>query len=77
MTNQTIQDIRVLPSPSDDAAWTAEQFNAIAFYGEQTVCPEAHKLAHPNPIHDCPWCPPAQGEAPDRSSETYWRQVAA
>jgi hypothetical protein len=66
-----------LPGPTSPAWADPSTVWRIATYRERTVSPEAHALAHPRPVHDCPFCPPAEGVAPDRSNETYWREVAA
>lgn len=70
--SRTADTTPVWPSPSDDAGWSAEVVARLA-----GVDLPAHDLAHPRAVHDCPWCPPAAGVAPVRSSETYWREVAA
>lgn len=67
---------RTLPSPSDPAWRDPSTVWQIATFVERNVSPDAHALAHPRPVHHCPFCLPAKGEAPDRSSETYWRDVA-
>lgn len=49
----------------------------LSRYWAETVSPEAHAKAHGvTPIHGCPGCPPAEGEAPDRGSEQYVREGA-
>lgn len=69
---RTLDETRVLPSPSDDAGWSAGMVRQIATW----VDLPAHGLAHPRPVLGCPWCPPAEGDVPQRSCETYWREVA-
>lgn len=67
---------RTLPSPSDPAWHDPSVVWRIANFVERNVSPAAHALAHPRPVHDCPFCPPAEGEAPDRGSEQYVRELA-
>ncbi|MEU8157974.1 hypothetical protein AB0B94_30345 [Micromonospora sp. NPDC048986] len=71
------RDRRPLPTMTDPAWDDSRTVWDIALYQERTVFPEAHALAHPRPVVDCPFCPPTAGEAPDRSNENYWRQVAS
>ncbi|QKW15309.1 hypothetical protein [Verrucosispora sp. NA02020] len=74
-----------LPSPSDDAAWTAETVAIIA-----GVPMPPHTMIHTRPQAGCPLCPPTacpcgRFDCPDvfehrrsfAGSETTWREVAA
>lgn len=73
---RTLDQTRELPTPSDTTGWTADQVWRIAMR-MSAVSPAAHTLAHPRPVHDCPYCPPVEGEAPNRGSEQYVRELAA
>lgn len=73
---RTLAETRELPTPSDAAGWTAGTVWGIALFRERHVDPAAHRLAHPAAVHGCPFCPPATGEVPVRSSEAYVRELA-
>ncbi|MEV0214224.1 hypothetical protein [Micromonospora sp. NPDC050695] len=64
---------RLLPGPSDDAAWTAEKFAEIA-----RVDLGAHMLAHPVPQHGCPYggCAGVEVAYRERSAELSWIEDA-
>lgn len=65
---------RVLPSPSDEHAWTNPSTIPEIVYWQDTVDPAAHRLAHPTAIQGCPGCPPVTacdwcGLTPDACSD--------
>ncbi|MCG5464147.1 hypothetical protein MED01_002312 [Micromonospora sp. MED01] len=66
---------RVLPGPSDDAAWTAE---TVADIARVTVDERAHALAHPVPQHGCPYGECAGGQVAYRNpaAELTWIEDA-
>lgn len=72
---RTLDEAPALPSMTDPAWDNPETVWRIAMR-LHSVDDVAHALAHPEPVHECPFCPPAAGEVPERGSEQYVRERA-
>lgn len=73
---RTLDETQALPTMSDTEGWSADTVWRIARRMSAVDVDFHRREVHPNGEVGCPWCPPVKGEAPDRSSETYWREVA-